>query len=264
MPSPVVDDLWHEMLLHTRDYAAFCDAAIGRFLHHEPESAMPPKQARANQSEGLVATLLLARADENCPLDTLPLLFRVDQEVGLDGARRYITDCRGGRSQCYDNPNLHLVCLAHSADQDVHSSADLNHAFQLSTTPPGWAPVAVAAEAGAAREMADTLRDTHVGPHADRVVQHHHPTTGLPRLSQLTSTMAGSGNKTRVKVAQDIQLSGAAAQFGRGMVQDVTSVIMRSFAKCIADDIGRASRGEAPTERKAVPVKGFSIGMQHG
>jgi hypothetical protein len=113
MPSRVVDDLWHEMLLHTRDYAAFCDAAIGRFLHHEPESAMPPKRARANPSEGLLATLLLARADENCPPDTLPLLFRVDQEVGLDGARRYITDCGGGRSQCYDNPNLHLVCLAH-------------------------------------------------------------------------------------------------------------------------------------------------------
>ena len=115
MPSRAVDDLWHEMLLHTRDYAAFCDAAIGRFLHHEPESAMPPQQARANQSEGLLATLILARADENCPPDTLPLLFRVDQELGLDGARRYIIDCHGGRSQCYDNPNPHLVCLAHLA-----------------------------------------------------------------------------------------------------------------------------------------------------
>lgn len=115
MPSRGVDDLWHEMLLHTRDYAAFCDTAIGRFLHHEPDSAMPPKQARANQSDGLLATLLLARADENCRPDTLPLLFRVDQEVGLDGARCYITDCRGARSQCYDNPNPHLVCLAHLA-----------------------------------------------------------------------------------------------------------------------------------------------------
>jgi carbon monoxide dehydrogenase subunit G len=78
----------------------------------------------------------------------------------------------------------------------------------------------------------------------------------------VTSTMVPSGKGTRVKVAQDLQLSGAAAQFGRGMVQDVTSVIMKSFAKCIADDIGRSSRGEAPTQREAVPVKGFSIGMQ--
>jgi hypothetical protein len=34
MPSTVVDDLWHEMLLYTRDYAVFCDAAFGRF--HPP------------------------------------------------------------------------------------------------------------------------------------------------------------------------------------------------------------------------------------
>jgi uncharacterized protein len=79
---------------------------------------------------------------------------------------------------------------------------------------------------------------------------------------KVTSTMTSAGSGTRVKVSQDIQLSGAAAQFGRGMVQDVTSVLMKSFAKCLADDIGRSSRGEAAAQRSAVPVKGFSIGMQ--
>jgi carbon monoxide dehydrogenase subunit G len=78
----------------------------------------------------------------------------------------------------------------------------------------------------------------------------------------VTSTMVPSGQGTKVKVSQDIQLSGAAAQFGRGMVSDVTAVIMKSFAQCIQDDIGRAARGEGPAERKAVPVKGFSIGVQ--
>ncbi|MGQ0774844.1 MAG: hypothetical protein ACT4NY_10570 [Pseudonocardiales bacterium] len=66
MPSKLVDDMWHEMVLHTRDYAAFCDTAFGRFLHHEPESNMSPKQALANRSERLLATLLLARVDEDC------------------------------------------------------------------------------------------------------------------------------------------------------------------------------------------------------
>ena len=42
----------------------------------------------------------------------------------------------------------------------------------------------------------------------------------------------------------------------------MTAVIMKSFANCIQDDIGRAARGEGPVERKAVPVKGFSIGVQ--
>ena len=83
MPSTVVDDLWHEMLLHTRDYAVFCDAAFGRFLHHEPESTMTPDQGAANRSDRLLLTLRLARRDENCDPGVLPLLFRVDQEVGL-------------------------------------------------------------------------------------------------------------------------------------------------------------------------------------
>jgi uncharacterized protein len=78
----------------------------------------------------------------------------------------------------------------------------------------------------------------------------------------VTSTMVPSGTGTRVKVAQDLQLSGAAAQFGRGMVSDVTAVIMKSFANCIADDIGRAARGEAPAQRQAAPVKGFSVAVQ--
>ena len=115
MPSKLVDDMWHEMVLHTRDYAAFCDSAFGRFLHHEPESNMSPKQALANRSERLLATLLLARADEDCAPDALPLLFRVDQEVGLEGTRRYISDCGDEQDECYDHSNPRLVCLAHIA-----------------------------------------------------------------------------------------------------------------------------------------------------
>src|SRR5262245_10907427 len=34
MPSQVVDDLWHEFILFTRDYQAFCGEAFGNFLHH--------------------------------------------------------------------------------------------------------------------------------------------------------------------------------------------------------------------------------------
>lgn len=34
-PSPLADVGWHVFLLHTRDYAAFCDQ-LGGFIHHEP------------------------------------------------------------------------------------------------------------------------------------------------------------------------------------------------------------------------------------
>ena len=40
MPSQVVDDLWHEFILFTREYQMFCERAFGRFLHHTPAVAM--------------------------------------------------------------------------------------------------------------------------------------------------------------------------------------------------------------------------------
>jgi len=110
MPSTLVDDLWHEFMLHTREYAEFCDAAFGRFLHHQPETAMSPGQAVANRSDRLVLTLRLAQQDEGSEPAALPLLFRVDRDAGLKDGRRYLADC-GGRGLCHSMPNT--VCLQH-------------------------------------------------------------------------------------------------------------------------------------------------------
>jgi hypothetical protein len=110
MPSVVVDDLWHELVLHTREYEAFCQAAFGRFLHHVPESAMASPEAAANRSTRLVATFHLARQDEGCGPDQLPVLFRVDQRLPVAGGRRYLADC-GGRGQCHELRGT--VCLHH-------------------------------------------------------------------------------------------------------------------------------------------------------
>ncbi|MEN3306407.1 MAG: hypothetical protein V7603_2609, partial [Micromonosporaceae bacterium] len=112
MPSVVVDDLWHELVLHTRDYAALCDIAFGHFLHHEPASAMSAKDAHANRTTLLLATLNLARRDETCGPTDLPLLFRVDQELRVQGGNRYLVDC-GGRGECFEAPRM--VCLQHLA-----------------------------------------------------------------------------------------------------------------------------------------------------
>lgn len=37
--SPVLDQVWHLHLTDTRAYAAFCEGAFGRFLHHSPGRA---------------------------------------------------------------------------------------------------------------------------------------------------------------------------------------------------------------------------------
>jgi hypothetical protein len=47
MPSVVVDDLWQELVVHSREYATLCEAAFGRNLRRVPESAMSASPDRA-------------------------------------------------------------------------------------------------------------------------------------------------------------------------------------------------------------------------
>ena len=45
----------------------------------------------------------------------------------------------------------------------------------------------------------------------------------------VTAVLAQAGRGTKVSVTQDLQLSGAAAQYGRGMISDVSAVLMLSL-----------------------------------
>jgi hypothetical protein len=38
-PTKQVDKAWHEFILFTRDYEAFCQKRYGRFIHHTPFTA---------------------------------------------------------------------------------------------------------------------------------------------------------------------------------------------------------------------------------
>jgi uncharacterized protein len=79
----------------------------------------------------------------------------------------------------------------------------------------------------------------------------------------VTATLARSGRGTKVGVSQDLQLSGAAAQYGRGMISDVTAVLMRDFSANLADRIDRIERGESPEQLAAASeAKGFSLGLR--
>jgi uncharacterized protein len=77
--------------------------------------------------------------------------------------------------------------------------------------------------------------------------------------AQLSSVAGG----TKVEVAQDLQLSGAAAQYGRGMIADVTAVLMRDFAKNMQNRIGALERGLSPDQiAAAAPASGLAIGLR--
>ena len=81
----------------------------------------------------------------------------------------------------------------------------------------------------------------------------------------VTATLARTGRGTKVAVAQDLQLSGAAAQYGRGMISDVTSVLMRDFSARMQDRIERIERGESAEQvaaASATPAGGFTLGLR--
>ena len=81
----------------------------------------------------------------------------------------------------------------------------------------------------------------------------------------VTATLTRAGRGTKVGVTQDLQLSGAAAQYGRGMIGDVTAVLMRDFSANMQDRIGRIERGESAEQiaaATATPAKGFTLGMR--
>ena len=81
-----------------------------------------------------------------------------------------------------------------------------------------------------------------------------------------TLTRAGPGNRgTKVGVSQDLQLSGAAAQYGRGMISDVTAVLMRDFSVNMQNRIERLDRGESSEHiaaATATPASGFTVAMR--
>jgi len=82
----------------------------------------------------------------------------------------------------------------------------------------------------------------------------------------VTATLGRTGRgTTKVGVVQDLQLSGAAAHYGRGMITDVTAVLMRDFAANIQGRIERLDLGESAepmAATAATPAKGFSLGMR--
>ncbi|WP_305789596.1 hypothetical protein [Symbioplanes lichenis] len=101
MPSVAVGDLWQTFSRYTRDYDDFCARAFGRPLPHTPLTDEPGR---------LGLTWRLAREDEGLGFDGLPLLFRLDAQLGVPDGRHYLADC-GGRGQCYEQPGL--LCLGH-------------------------------------------------------------------------------------------------------------------------------------------------------
>ena len=81
----------------------------------------------------------------------------------------------------------------------------------------------------------------------------------LKLVAQLTPTSTG----TKVDLDQDLDLSGAAAQYGRGMIADVTATLMGQFATNMQRRIEAKQRGDDPDQvENVVTVGGFGLGVK--
>jgi uncharacterized protein len=72
----------------------------------------------------------------------------------------------------------------------------------------------------------------------------------------ITSTLQDEGNgSTKVHVDTDMQLTGRAAQFGRGVQQDVAAKLLNRFAECLENEImgGGAEEEPEPASSEAEP-----------
>lgn len=83
----------------------------------------------------------------------------------------------------------------------------------------------------------------------------------------ITSQLESGGDGTNVVVITDLQISGAAAQYGRGLIADVSERFTQEFADCLARRIGAggstAGEGEAAAAEAiaAKPVSGLRLGL---
>lgn len=113
MPSQAVDALWHAFILDTRAYAAFCQRALGRFLHHRPAEALSedPKRNDALR-RSWYWSCRFEGIDARHPA-RLPLLFALDATLAIPGGFNYVPDCRA---------------IAHAAGLGIHCGGDFSDA----------------------------------------------------------------------------------------------------------------------------------------
>ncbi|MDE0498637.1 MAG: SRPBCC family protein [Acidimicrobiaceae bacterium] len=79
----------------------------------------------------------------------------------------------------------------------------------------------------------------------------------------LDASLAPTAGGTAVDVAMDLQLSGPAAQYGRGLVGDVTAVLLGDFAANVQNRLAAIAEGRDPDEIEQVQAAGgVAIGVR--
>jgi carbon monoxide dehydrogenase subunit G len=79
----------------------------------------------------------------------------------------------------------------------------------------------------------------------------------------IESSLTKGDGGTRVDIVTDLSLTGPVAQYGRGIVQDVSSQLVDRFADCLrAQLVAAPAEAQAAVAESARPVSGLSLGLR--
>lgn len=128
MPSQLADDLWHEFILYTRHYQAYCRKAFGAYLHHTPAVVLGLNQ---RDNAGLRRVWWHCCREENIDPrqpTRLPLLFALDGKFNIADGFRYAADCseprKGGDGSVYCGGDFAGTGGGESGNGDPDSASD--------------------------------------------------------------------------------------------------------------------------------------------
>ena len=77
----------------------------------------------------------------------------------------------------------------------------------------------------------------------------------------IESSLTAHNGGTRVDIVTELQLAGAVAQYGRGLVEDVSSQLVTRFADCLQKQLASTpEEAQAAVEAQARPVSGLRLG----
>jgi carbon monoxide dehydrogenase subunit G len=141
------------------------------------------------------------------------------------------------------------------AEGDVYSGTMKIKVGPITTSYKGTVKIEEADEAGRRAVMRAQARDSRGQGTA---------------AATITSTMEEVEGGTRVHVETDMRVTGPAAQFGRGVMQDVSAKLMGRFADCLAEEIAGAAppaaedAGGAPAPSTEAPAPAPSAPAPEG
>jgi len=70
----------------------------------------------------------------------------------------------------------------------------------------------------------------------------------------VTATLSEAGTSTQVDVLTDLAITGKPAQFGRGMIEDISNKLLGQFVSCLEQRVDDGSPGTAPAASAGAAV----------